>query len=77
VIPKAIRDAWRLEPGTEFTMKTVANTVVFEPKLRRSRISAAEAVRRLRAMRAYEGKPLSIEEMDAAISRGIREEWSR
>jgi AbrB family looped-hinge helix DNA binding protein len=77
VIPKTIRDALNLEPGTEFTVKTVANTVVLEPKTRRSKISVREAVERLRNLRSYRGKPLSVEEMDEAISRRIRKEWSR
>jgi AbrB family looped-hinge helix DNA binding protein len=77
VIPKAIRDALKLEPGVEFTVTTVANTVVLEPNVRRPKISAREAVERLRTLRSYRGKPLSVEEMDEAISRRIRKEWSR
>jgi AbrB family looped-hinge helix DNA binding protein len=77
VIPKAVRDALHLEPGTEFAVKTMRNAVLLEPIVKRERISAAEAVQRLRAMPQYKGKTLSVEEMDAAISRRIRKEWSR
>jgi AbrB family looped-hinge helix DNA binding protein len=77
VIPKTLRDALQLQPGTEFTVKIVRNVVVFEPIVKRERINAKEATSRLRKMIPYTGKPLSIEEMEAAISRRFRKEWSR
>jgi AbrB family looped-hinge helix DNA binding protein len=73
VIPKAVRDALHLEPGTEFTVKTQDNQVILQPVKSKKRFTARD----LAGSIPYTGPALSIKEMEAAISRRIRKEWSR
>ena len=73
VIPKAVRDALHLEPGTEFTVKTQDKQIILQPVRSRKRLKARDLVGSV----TYTGPALSIEDMEAAISRRIRKEWSR
>jgi AbrB family looped-hinge helix DNA binding protein len=77
VIPLAIREEMHLEPGTEFMVERQADGILLKPRRKRRKISFEEANAIIESLPKYEGPTISIEEMDEAISRRIREEWSR
>jgi AbrB family looped-hinge helix DNA binding protein len=77
VIPLAIREKLGLEAGAEFTVQKQGDGILLKPRVKRKKLSYAELNARIEAMPKYTGKPISVEEMDEAVTRMIREEWSR
>ena len=75
VIPKAIREQLNLDAGTTLTIEVVNDSVVLKPAQARKKRSADDLAGMLKAH--YKGPTLSVDDMDAAISRRIRETWSR
>jgi AbrB family looped-hinge helix DNA binding protein len=75
VIPKDLRDRLNWAPGTEIEIEESLDGVILRPKRsRRKRLTMEEFVAR---RPKYEGPPISIEEMDAALLRGVRDQWER
>lgn len=73
VIPKELRDALAWEPGTNLSVRRSGGRVILEPiRPDRPRISYEEFRRRVPA---YQGKPKTIEEMDAGIAKIFRD-WN-
>lgn len=71
IIPKSVRSALHWEAGIELLVVDTGEGVLLKRKPPFPETSLDEVAGCL----AYSGKPKSIEEMEAAIGRGIREEW--
>ncbi len=73
ILPKSIRDAKKWTPGMEFEVEETREGVLLRPKSRFPRTRIEDVA----GMLKYTGKPKTIEEMDEAVSRGIRERFAR
>ncbi len=73
VLPKGLREARGWGPGTEFTVRETDAGVLLRPVLSVPETTIDEVVGCLR----YKGKPLAIEEMDAAIADEVVNEFER
>lgn len=67
-LPKAARDALQLKAGTRFAVNIAGGKLVLTP----ARVNAL-AVRGI--LKSPHPRPLSIEEMDAGISRAMAEKY--
>ena len=70
VIPKDIRDRYRLEAGRILDVIETPEGVLLRPRHERERITMEEAKRRLAEIIKYDGPPVSIEEMNETIREG-------
>jgi AbrB family looped-hinge helix DNA binding protein len=78
VIPKDIRDALGLKPGQSLDVIRAAGGVLLRPASTKSGRSFEEITARIREIAPpWEGPPVSIEEMDAAVDRMFREQWDK
>jgi AbrB family looped-hinge helix DNA binding protein len=68
ILPKAVRDAHRWRPGTEFTVESTPEGVLLRPVKPLTSTRVEEVAGYLR----YKGKPRTINEMDLAISGELR-----
>lgn len=75
VIPKAVRDELNWPVGTRLEVERVGGALTLRPlKSAAGTLSLDEfIVRRPR----YEGRPLSLEEIDAAVARGMGEQFKK
>ena len=71
VIPKAIRRSKNWRPGMEFVIEPAGNGVALRPKNPFPKTTVEDVAGCL----FYEGPPVSIEEMNKAIEKGVRKEW--
>ncbi|HRO60948.1 MAG TPA: AbrB/MazE/SpoVT family DNA-binding domain-containing protein [Burkholderiaceae bacterium] len=71
VLPKSIRDARRLTPGTEFVVEDRPDGILLRLV---ARPFAATRVDDVLGCTGYRGPALSIEDMDAAIAAAARAE---
>jgi AbrB family looped-hinge helix DNA binding protein len=81
VIPKDVRDRLGLAEGTVFDVIERAGEVVLRQHNDETVLSGPEAVenavQEIRSFYRYEGAPVSIEDMDQAVSRAVREKFRR
>lgn len=71
VLPKDVRDALDLRPGERLTLERIGRRIIIEQaEPPREKISYAEFRRRVPA---YEGKPVSVEDMTAQIGSLFRD----
>lgn len=73
VLPKAVRDAFGLGPGSEVEIESTGNSIVLKPITRRSR--KRYTVDEVAGFLKYEGPPVSIRDMDRAIEDEVRRKW--
>lgn len=71
IIPKSLRSALHWEAGMELLVVDTGEGILLKPKPPFAQTTLDEVAGCL----AYTGDSKSLEEMDAAISKGIREEW--
>lgn len=69
VIPKDVRDALGLKPGQALEVRQTAGGVMLRPVAEKSGRSFDEITADIRARIAYDGPPVSIEDMTAAIAK--------
>lgn len=81
VIPKDVRDRLGLAEGTVFDVIERAGEVVLRQHNDETVLSGPEAVenavREIRSFYRYEGAPVSIEDMDQAVGKAVREKFRR
>ena len=65
ILPKTIRDRHHWEAGTEFAIIDRGSELIIKP----TRIFPPTELEPADAPSVYRGKPLSLEEMDEAVSR--------
>lgn len=78
VIPKDVRDRLGLTEGTLFDVIERGGEVVLRRHgAQKSGLTAAEAFKEIQKFYRYDGPPVSIEEMDAAVLRTVAEDYRK
>lgn len=81
VIPKDVRDRLGLTEGMVFDVIERGGDIVLKPPMRSNAQSGVEAVanavREIQSFYRYEGPPVSIEDMDRAVSDAVRDRFTR
>ena len=74
VLPKAVRDAHGLGPGSEVEVESVGETIVLKPRPRtvRKKYTLDEVAGFLK----YDGPPVTIQDMDRGIEEEARRMWN-
>jgi AbrB family looped-hinge helix DNA binding protein len=72
ILPKTVRDAHRWKPGTKFTVEERDGGILLRPVL-----FPPTRVEDVSGCLKYTGRPATIEDMDRAIAKLIREEHAR
>lgn len=75
VLPKAVRDAYGLGPGSEVDIESVGETIVLRPRVRKPRTGRVYTLDEVAGMLKYDGPPVSIRDMDRAIEEEFRRRW--
>lgn len=73
VLPKAVRDALRLRPGSRLIVEQKEDGVF----LRAQPVATATKVEDVAGMLAWGGPPASVKDMDDAIAEHIRDQHAR
>lgn len=71
-IPQDVIDAAHLVPDADLEVEVRPDGVLLKPRSERNRISVAEALARLKAMKLYNGPPVPVEEISS-----VSPEWLR
>lgn len=71
VIPKAVRDRHGWEPGVELEVEDHGEAVVLRP----ANPFPPTTFEEVRGCLRYDGPPVTIQEMDAAVEREARRMW--
>jgi AbrB family looped-hinge helix DNA binding protein len=75
VLPKAVRDAYGLGPGSEVDIESAGETIVLRPRVRKPRSGRTYTLDDVAGMLKYDGPPVSIREMDRAVEEEFRRRW--
>lgn len=75
VLPKAVRDAYGLGPGSEVEIEGVGETIVLRPRRQRPRTKRVYTLDEVAGMLKYDGPPVSVRDMDRAVDDMFRREW--
>ena len=75
VLPKAVRDAHGLVPGSEVEVESVGATIVLTPRIRKPRAGRFYTVDEVAGILKYDGPPVSIRDMDRAVEEEFRRRW--
>ncbi len=73
VLPLSIRTARALTPGTEFRVEDTAEGVLLRPVRSLPETRLEDVAGALK----YKGPPKSLQDMDEAVTRGVRERHER
>ncbi len=69
IIPAAVRSAYHWQPGVELVILETAEGILLKPKKPFAKTRLSDVAGCLR----YTGKAKTLDEMEAAIARGVRE----
>ena len=72
VLPKAVREAHGLAPGSEVEVESVGETIVLRPRVRKPRTGRVYTLDEVAGMLKYDGPPVSIRDMDRAVEEEFR-----
>lgn len=75
VIPKDVRDRYRLLPGAELDVIETEDGFLMRPRQKKSGRSFDELIAEFRKLYTHTGPPVSIEEMNLATDRMFEESW--
>ena len=75
VLPKLVRDAYGLGPGSEVDIETVGETIVLRPRVRKRSTGRVYTLDQVAGMLKYDGPPVSIRDMDRAVEKEFRRRW--
>lgn len=75
VLPKAVRDAYGLGPGSEVDIESVGETIVLRPRVRKPPTGRVYTLDQVAGMLKYDGPPVSIRDMDRAVEEEFRRRW--
>ena len=73
VIPKDVREALGFKPGQQLDVTRSGDAVVLRPAMTKSGATFDEVTARLRALTAYDGPVVTIEETNLTIEQDWRE----
>ncbi|AFY79899.1 AbrB/MazE/SpoVT family DNA-binding domain-containing protein [Oscillatoria acuminata] len=71
IIPPEMRKTYSLEVGTEIILIDTGKGILIQPKQPFPPTTLNEVAGCLK----YQGSPKTLEEMEAAISKGVQEQW--
>ncbi|MCT7966107.1 AbrB/MazE/SpoVT family DNA-binding domain-containing protein [Laspinema sp. D1] len=71
IIPTEMRKTYSLEVGTEIILIDTGKGILIQPKQPFPSTTLNEVAGCLK----YQGSPKTLEDMDAAISKGVQEQW--
>jgi AbrB family looped-hinge helix DNA binding protein len=71
IIPPEMRKTYHLEVGTEIILTDTGKGILIQPKP----IFPPTTLNEVAGCLKFEGFPKTLEEMEAAISQGIQEQW--
>lgn len=74
VLPKAVRDAFGLGPGSEVEIESVGDTIVLRPHSRKAR--RKYTIDEVAGFLKYDGPPVTIEDMERGIVEEARRMWN-
>lgn len=74
ILPKAVREAYQLKPGVEFSVEECADGILLRPL---PRAFAPTRVEDVLGCAGYDGPPKTLADMEAAIVRGVFERAGR
>ncbi|NJN92093.1 MAG: AbrB/MazE/SpoVT family DNA-binding domain-containing protein [Leptolyngbyaceae cyanobacterium SL_5_14] len=72
IIPKALREAHRWEAGQELLAIDTGDGILLKPKKAFSETTLEDVAGCLK----YPGSPQSLEDMENAVSVGVKEQWN-
>lgn len=75
VLPKAVRDAYGLGPGSEVDIESAGDTIVLRPRVRKRVGGRTYTIDEVAGMLKYDGPPVSIRDMDRAVEEEFRRRW--
>lgn len=73
VLPKALRDRRNWPSGTRLTVEETPDGLLLRP----ARLFPETTLDEVAGMLKWDGPPLSIEEMDAAVLEGVAEDYAK
>ncbi len=71
IIPKPLRSAHHWEAGQELVVVDAGDGILLKPRMPFEETNIADVASCLK----YEGKPKSIDEMDASIKQGVKDKF--
>jgi AbrB family looped-hinge helix DNA binding protein len=74
VLPKAVRDAYRLDAGSEVEVEASGDVILLRP--RPKKVRKTYTLDEVAGFLKYEGPPVTIEDMDRAIEEEVRRRWN-
>ena len=74
VLPKAVRDAYGLGPGSEVDIETTGDAIVLKPIARRVR--KQYTIDEVAGFLKYSGPPVALEDMERGIEEEARRMWN-
>ncbi len=74
VLPKAVRDAFGLGPGSEVDIESVGDTIVLKPIARKER--KRYSIDEVAGILKYDGPPVTLEDMERGIEEEARRMWN-
>jgi AbrB family looped-hinge helix DNA binding protein len=72
IIPKWLREMHKWQPGLEFIVIDTGDGILLKPKQPFPESSIEEVAGSL----TYTGRAITIDEMDAAIEKGVHADWN-
>lgn len=75
VLPKAVRDAHGLGPGSEVDIESGSDVIVLRPRVPKPRSGRTYTLDEVAGMLEYDGPPVSIREMNRAVEEEFRRRW--
>ena len=75
VLPKSVRDAFDLGPGSEVEIESAGDSIVLRPLAKKSGSRRVYTLDEVAGMLKYDGPPVSIRDMDRAIKEEVRRRW--
>ena len=74
VLPKAVRDAYGLGPGSEVDIESRGDAIVLKPIARRAR--KQYTIDEVAGFLKYSGPPVTLEDMERGIEEEARRMWN-
>jgi AbrB family looped-hinge helix DNA binding protein len=74
VLPKAVRDAYGLDAGSEVEVEGVGDVILLRPRPKKAR--KTYTLDEVAGMLKYAGPPVTIEDMERGIEEEVRRRWN-
>ena len=74
VLPKAVRDAYGLGPGSEVEVESAGDVIVLRPQ--RKKAHKTYTIDEVAGFLKYDGPPVTLEDMERAIEDEARRKWN-